>query len=217
MRRENMKNGKWKLTKVWKGETRKTIVITEGVYLNGEMDGVWKYTRTVNGELIESSQVNFKDNLLAGNFVFQTKKSCAWYFCHIKGQFNEFGNLEGSWLIEYKDENDISFSDKRVYSDNNLQTALYRNMSTGEIIYDFPKYMKGHSDEIIGPYILKDYTVRGPDRQMCIAISFWTGTSEFAKYKKCETACWPNNLVYNLPYGTTPLFLAWKIPNAKTA
>jgi len=116
--------------------------VLTGNYIAGKLDGIWTFNETFTGSKEPimgftnhkinkpiSSKVNFKNNMLIGDFIFKQDENN-----FVIGQFDENGKLTGKWIIKWITQNG-EFENIREYENGNLIKMIERNVSTGEILF----------------------------------------------------------------------------------
>ena len=132
----------------------------KGSYLQGKLNGIWSYKiLTCSNCQPIISIVNFKNNKLNGNFSYIEKYSS------VLGQFDENGEVNGKWIIKWKNSKNVEFENIRNYENGKLIKMIERNLITGDILY------QNDSEELFEQGT--DYREGNGIKLMIEAIEFW--------------------------------------------
>ena len=184
--KNDQKNGIWIYTFSTKAKAllgQKIPATTEkvsGNYIMGNKEGEWIYIKIDNqtGKIVSKSTVHFYKNLLVGDFMFDK----------LTLKFDSSERIIESHQI-FKDDKQIQFESKGIYTKDSIIFYMERNLNTGEILDKKEKIKK--SDDF--------YINFSPDQ-----INFWR---PFKIYERQRNVFTWNNLILHgdnskfLPHG----------------
>lgn len=195
--KDGAKDGVWKITstKPFKSFARKnaTKEFITANYLNGKLNGFCEYKKIEQntGKILLHSKANFKDNIQVGKYEFIG-------FTDFWEQDNNFnfkinystdsvGNYNGSYLVTYEIDK-IKYEDKREYQNGTMNFKLYRDISSGSILF---RYHDGNT------YNSESFHLFPNDVSQ--AINFWV-CCPVDRYP-CENCGCRNNPLYTVTIG----------------
>ena len=161
--KNNFRDGKWVIIKT-KREYIKSLFkpeypieeVSSGFYKNGNLEGKWSYQSKAKatGNILKSSTVNFKNNIIVDKYVFVDNDEKV----NLEFNLNKVGLFNGSYKLSYKKAL-VPFEDIRKYKNGVRYFQLHRNIQTGEILEKSeinPSIVSSINDSLVGAILLKN-------------------------------------------------------------
>lgn len=120
--KDGMRTGKWTNSISGYGVT----AVISGEFKNGFPNGKWISLATQKNAIIQTSEANFTDGLLVGNYKFENKKTGE----SVTGLLNQNGFMSGEWSITDSERQNI-----RIYENNVYVQDVVRQKNTGEVLH----------------------------------------------------------------------------------
>ena len=117
---DGRRNGLW--TSSLSGRGISTTIT--GSFINGFPNGKFSYLSKYNGEIYQIMEVQFKNGIVIGEFLFEDKRKNE----KVNGKLTDLGYMEGEWKII---ENGVEYIHK--FEDGVFTIYVERNLSDGKV------------------------------------------------------------------------------------